>query len=145
MPRSHPIPFISVLALSKLINKRRPSSTWLSLFNERVHWKWGIRMIKPAVVIVHGAWHVPLHYSAFPKQVKTQGYDVHTPHLPSRGELVAQSKLAGDVRVIHQQIRSLDDASCQVIVVAHSYGGAATTQALEGDLPSSRDRAKNGF
>ena len=39
--------------------------------------------VKPAIVLVHGAWHVPEHYSDFIQHQQQAGFEVYYPRLPT--------------------------------------------------------------
>ena len=64
---------------------------------------------KPTLVIVHGAWHVPSHYSKFKVALQTEGYEVHIPRLPSVIEArPPNSDLATDTDLVRSYVESLN-------------------------------------
>jgi pimeloyl-ACP methyl ester carboxylesterase len=84
----------------------------------------------PTVVLVHGAWHGPWAWSEVEGQLADLGVDVVTVDLPSVGEdTSALGGLEDDAAAIRAAIDAVDG---QVVVVAHSYGGAPTTQGAAG-------------
>ncbi|MEU5565441.1 alpha/beta hydrolase [Micromonospora musae] len=85
--------------------------------------------VKPKVVLVHGGWHRESMYNVLKKYL--HGIEVHTVQNPSSAP-VPPAQLGGlydDARNIRQKVESLDGP---VVVVAHSYGGAPTTEGLVG-------------
>lgn len=84
----------------------------------------------PTVVLVHGAWHGPWAWSEVEGQLQDQGVDVVTVDLPSVGEdTAALGGLEDDADAVRAAIDAIDGP---VVVVAHSYGGAPTTQGAAG-------------
>ncbi|OBJ96875.1 hypothetical protein A5746_31330 [Mycolicibacterium conceptionense] len=83
-------------------------------------------MTGPAVLIVHGAWHKPEHFRLLVEELSD--LDVRTVHLTSSGDDPAVlGDMYADAEVIAQAVAAVDGP---VVVVAHSYGGVPTTQAL---------------
>lgn len=96
--------------------------------------------VKPAIVLVHGAWHVPEHYSDFIQQLQQAGFEVVCPRLPTCDETKRlTADLFSDARVVRSHVNSLIDKSREVIMLLHSYGGAVGTEAVKG--LSMRERA----
>jgi len=84
----------------------------------------------PTVVLVHGAWHGPWCWSEVERLLADEGVDVLTVDLPSVGEdTTALGDLDDDAAAVRAVIDSVDGP---VVVVAHSYGGAPTTQGAAG-------------
>lgn len=82
-------------------------------------------MTGPAVLIVHGAWHKPEHFRLLVEELSD--LDVRTVHLTSSGDDPAVlGDMYADAEVIAQAVAAVDGP----VVVAHSYGGVPTTQAL---------------
>lgn len=99
---------------------------------------------KPSVVLVHGAWHVPEHYSDFIQQLQNAGFDVFCPRLPTCDETKRlTADMFGDARVVRDQVISLLEKSREVIMLLHSYGGAVGTEAVKG--LSASERAAKGL
>ncbi|AWT56603.1 alpha/beta hydrolase [Mycolicibacterium smegmatis] len=83
-------------------------------------------MMRPSLLVVHGAWHRPEHFDALVAQLSE--FDVHTVALTSSG--VDPAKLGDmytDSAVIAAAAAAIDGP---VVVLAHSYGGIPTTQGL---------------
>jgi pimeloyl-ACP methyl ester carboxylesterase len=84
----------------------------------------------PTVVLVHGAWHGPWAWSEVERRLAGEGVDVVTVDLPSVGE---DTSALGDLDADAEAVRAAIDAvDGPVVVVAHSYGGAPTTQGAAG-------------
>lgn len=94
----------------------------------------------PTIVLVHGAWSTPPVYEPFIEALRTAGYTVHCPLLPTCSNLSSTFSL--DVGTIRDLISSLVEASTRVFVLMHSYGGTVGSSALA-DL-SAAHRAKQG-
>ena len=97
--------------------------------------------IKPAIVLVHGSWHVPEHYSDLIQEFQEAGFEVFCPRLPTCDESKhLTADMFSDAQVVRDQVVSLVDASRNVIMLLHSYGGAVGTQAVEGLSTNERAR-----
>ena len=95
----------------------------------------------PTIVLVHGAWSPPPVYDSFVTGLRTAGYTVHCPLLPTcSGE---PSKFSSDVATVRDLVSMLVAASTRVFLLMHSYGGAVGSSALA-DL-SVAHRAKQGL
>ena len=94
--------------------------------------------MRPAVVIVHGAWHTPEHYEDLVSHLWNKGFeDVHCPPLPSQTAtlpLPPTANLEHDTLLIRQTIQPLVDQGRYVIVLMHSYGGIVGNNSLDGFL-----------
>lgn len=89
----------------------------------------------PTIVLVHGAWHGPWNWEKVENELTEMGWQVRTVDLPSvvrRGG--PRFGLHDDAEVIRQHIAGIDGP---VVVVAHSYGGAAVSEGAA-DLPNVR-------
>ncbi|KAL8735364.1 MAG: hypothetical protein Q9166_000909 [cf. Caloplaca sp. 2 TL-2023] len=88
---------------------------------------------KPTIVLIQGGWHVPSTYSKFTSSLKSAGYEVHVPRLPSmNGARPPNTDLSTDTELIRSYVESLIDAGRTVIAIMHSYGGQVGTNALHG-------------
>jgi pimeloyl-ACP methyl ester carboxylesterase len=84
----------------------------------------------PTVVLVHGAWHGPWAWSEVERQLADDGVEVRTVDLPSVGrDTGSLGDLDDDAAAVRAAIDAVDGP---VVVVAHSYGGAPTTQGAAG-------------
>ena len=100
--------------------------------------------VKPAIVLVHGAWHVPEHYSDFIQHLQDADFEVFCPRLPTCNEAKRlTADMFTDAQVTRDQVVSLLDKSREVIMLLHSYGGAVGTEAVK-DLSAS-ERATRGL
>ena len=100
--------------------------------------------VKPAIVLVHGAWHVPEHYSDFIQNLQYAGFEVFCPRLPTCDEAKRHTAdMFADAQVVRHQVISLMDQSREVIMLLHSYGGAVGAKAAKG--LSGSERAKRGL
>ena len=98
---------------------------------------------KPAIVLVHGAWHVPEHYSDFIQGLQQAGFGVSCPRLPTCDEAKRRTAdMFADAQVARDQVISLIDKSREVIKLLHSYGDAVGTEAVNG--LSTSERAPRG-
>lgn len=85
-------------------------------------------MTLPSLLLVPGAWHKPEHLQLLVADLA--GIDVDTVALTSCGD---DPKALGDMYSDAAAIRAVVEAiGGPVVVVAHSYGGIPTTQALVG-------------
>ncbi|MDX3076644.1 alpha/beta hydrolase [Streptomyces sp. NPDC088354] len=83
-------------------------------------------MTLPSLLLVPGAWHKPEHLQLLIDDLS--GIDVHTVALTSSGD---DPKTLGDMYSDAAAVKSAVEAiDGPVVVVAHSYGGIPTTQAL---------------
>ena len=87
-------------------------------------------MSDPTILLVHGAWHGAWCWDAVIPLLEAKGravraIDLPTVHAPNKAEL----GLADDVKAVTDAVAAIDGP---VVVVAHSYGGVPTTQALAG-------------
>jgi pimeloyl-ACP methyl ester carboxylesterase len=82
------------------------------------------------VVLVHGAWHGPWAWESVTARLEAEGVDVVLVDMPSSGpDATALGSLDDDAAAIRAAIDGVDGP---VVVVAHSYGGAPTTQGAAG-------------
>lgn len=80
----------------------------------------------PSVLVVPGAWHQPRHFRLLVDELSD--LDVHCVALASSGDdPAALGDMYADAEVIARAVEAIDGP---VVVVAHSYGGIPTTQAL---------------
>src|SRR5439155_25237054 len=83
-----------------------------------------------SIVLVHGAWHGPWAWSKVAGPLRERGFDVHTVNLPSSGpDTGALGDMYGDAAAVRA---ALDEIDGEALVVAHSYGGAATSEGAAG-------------
>ncbi|KAL7628403.1 hypothetical protein AAE478_002605 [Parahypoxylon ruwenzoriense] len=88
---------------------------------------------KPTIVLIHGGWHVPDSYSKLVNALRTIGYEVHVPRLPSVNESrPPNTDLSTDTGLVRSYVESLVEAGRTVIAIMHSYGGQVGTNSLCG-------------
>ncbi|KAL9578608.1 MAG: hypothetical protein Q9203_007036 [Teloschistes exilis] len=98
----------------------------------------------PAIVLVHGAWHVPQHYQTFVERLERTGLEVHCPLLPTCDESKRlHANMYQDADLVRAIVLSLADKTREVVMLLHSYGGAPGSEALKG--LSKKERENNGL
>jgi len=85
-------------------------------------------MARTNLLLVHGAWHGSWCWDRVRPALVDAGFSPHTVDLPSHGEVTAAlGGLHDDATTVREATADLPDG---LIVVAHSYGGAAVTEGL---------------
>lgn len=87
---------------------------------------------KPVILFVHGAWHTIAHYQTFLDILKTAGYTVVAPTLPSNSDPVPENATEADVKLFSETALKLAEEGHEIIAVSHSYGGVVSTEAFTG-------------
>ena len=100
---------------------------------------------KPTFVLVHGAWHRPVHGEKLVAALDRHGYKSLALALPSSVEPGAPilEDSQPDIDVIRKAIIDVLDSGSNAIVVMHSYGGIPGMSAVK-DLDTA-SRKKAGF
>src|SRR5213083_2157325 len=80
-------------------------------------------IVKPSVVLIHGAWADGSSWSGVIQRLQTHGYTVYAPPNPLRG-------LTSDSAYIASFLQTITGP---IILVGHSYGGAVITNAATGN------------
>lgn len=81
----------------------------------------------PKFLLVHGSWHGPWCWDALVAALAARGHDAATVALPSCGtDPAALGGLAEDAEAVTAAAAAIDG---DVVVVGHSYGGAAISEA----------------
>ena len=98
------------------------------------------------ILFVPGAWHSPQCFSGVGKLLKDDGgYDIKYVVLPSVGYGHKHKNFSQDVAKIRERIREAADAGQNIVLVCHSYGGVASSDAIKGyDLPSRQKEGQVG-
>lgn len=97
------------------------------------------------IIIVPGAWHGPEHFDKVAKKLEIAGYPTVCVTLKSVGAEEPLTDFWPDVEAIRAEISKVADAGQEIIVVAHSYGGIPSSQAIEGfDINSRKAAGKLG-
>ncbi|KAL6408307.1 hypothetical protein AUP68_08163 [Ilyonectria robusta] len=98
---------------------------------------------KPTIVLVHGAWHSVDCFDLLRGELHKRGWPTEAPAHPSpgadSGTAVGTAENAAAIRKVLQR---LCDEGKEIVVVAHSYGGATSSCAVEG--LASKKRAAAG-
>lgn len=96
----------------------------------------------PVFVLISGGWHTPSTYVKFTTALRSKGYEIHVPALPSmNGSRPPDSDLNTDTSFIRTYVSDLINSGLTVIVLMHSYGGQVGTNALYGLGLNSRKQA----
>ncbi|TDD46931.1 alpha/beta hydrolase [Kribbella antibiotica] len=82
---------------------------------------------RPAVLLVHGAWHGSWCWEPLKELLTKDGWRVETVDLPSVGS--GRHGLHDDARVVREAMGAIGGP---VVVVAHSYGGEPATEGSAG-------------
>src|SRR5689334_13551646 len=99
---------------------------------------------KPTIVIVHGAWHQPLHYLKLHDLLQARGHAVRIPVLVTSGQQISvpNKSISDDVSVIQHVLQEEFTKGNEVVLVCHSYGGLPGTASAFGQ--SIEERQANG-
>jgi len=86
---------------------------------------------KPVIIVAHGAWHVPAHYEPMAKPLREAGYQVIIPQHQSVGPSKdAGDALQNDAAALARLIQSNAQLGRDVVLLMHSYGGVAGSEAV---------------
>lgn len=91
----------------------------------------------PTLVLVHGAWHCPKHFEPLIKVLSSHSYKAVGVDCPSTNDTQTQSTFEDDCDAIRSAVLNELEVA-DVLVVAHSYGGAPASSALQGLSPAAR-------
>jgi hypothetical protein len=89
-------------------------------------------MSKPVIVIVPGAWHRPRHYHHLNEGLEPLGYEAIGVTMPSVDSHPPHPSWDQDAAAVREVITKQLDAGRDVVVVAHSFGGVAMSEAVKG-------------
>ena len=89
---------------------------------------------KPAILFIEGAWRTFTAYDPFFDVVRSRGYELLTPQLPSNTPAwkTLPNAPVDDITHFASVARDLADAGREFVCVMHSYGGAIGTEAMYG-------------
>lgn len=96
-------------------------------------------MVNPSIVIVPGAWHQPAHFQGLIDELAKVNYDAEGVTMPSVGSSPPLPTWEQDAQAVRQVIMSKLDAGKDVVVLAHSFGGIAMSEAAKGLGKKDRD------
>ena len=86
---------------------------------------------KPTILFVHGSWHTPAHFAPIVSLFSEAGFPTSCPRQPSVGH-APPLPLSADVECIQDElVHYIEEYGKEIIVVAHSYSGVITIQAIE--------------
>lgn len=98
---------------------------------------------KPTIVLVHGAWHSVDCFDLLRGELHKGGWPTEAPAHPSPGANSSTTVgTAENAAAIRKVLQRLCDEGKEIVVVAHSYGGATSSCAVEG--LGSKQRAAAG-
>ncbi|PGH07290.1 hypothetical protein GX51_01834 [Blastomyces parvus] len=89
-------------------------------------------MSKPTIVFVPGGFHTPAIFDLVLPFLHAAGYPTTAVYLPGLGVSPGIPDLKPDADAVKTVVGGLAELGRDVIVVAHSYGGVPTSEALEG-------------
>ena len=96
------------------------------------------------ILLSHGAWHIPEHYSRLQKLLEQASYPVSAHRHPSvNGSVPPNKTFQDDVDALRAKARDLIDQGLKVVVLCHSYGGMVATNAFNASHAYT-ERSKNG-
>ncbi|KAI0889654.1 alpha/beta-hydrolase [Annulohypoxylon maeteangense] len=100
---------------------------------------------KPTILLLHGAWHLPLHYRSLIDPLRNSGYTVLAPYQVTTGydDSIDDKTHIDATNQIREYLRPLLDQGRKIVVVAHSAGGIVATGAAVG--LTLEDRAARGL
>jgi alpha-beta hydrolase superfamily lysophospholipase len=97
---------------------------------------------KPTILIVPGSFVEPELYSDVMSTYRARGYPIEAIALETAGKKPGPlPTMYDDANSINSAVSKLADEGKEVILVAHSYGGAPATQSLKGISKADRKRA----
>jgi len=96
----------------------------------------------PTLVLVHGAWHSSKHFEPLIKALTSHGYKSIGVDCPSTNDTQTPSTFEDDCGAVRSAVLQELETS-DVLVVAHSYGGAVATSSLQGLSSASRSASGN--
>lgn len=100
-------------------------------------------MPNPSVVIVPGAWHRPAHFQGLIDELAKVNYDAVGVTMPSVDSSPPLPSWDQDAQAVRQVIMERLDAGKEVVVLAHSFGGIAMSEAAKG--LGKKERAAQGL
>lgn len=100
-------------------------------------------MPKPAIIIVPGAFHRPIHYQRLVEHLSKAGFDALAVEMPSVNSSPPRPDWTADANAVREAIVKFLDKGQDVITVAHSFGGVAMSEGVQG--LGLEQRVKSGF
>ncbi|KAK1729360.1 Alpha/beta hydrolase fold-1 [Colletotrichum acutatum] len=87
---------------------------------------------KPIIVHTPGAWHSPEHFQDLRDELHTRGWETHGVRHQSVSSEPPTKGLYDDAAAIGAVLQELADQGRQIVLVAHSYGGLAAAEGVQG-------------
>lgn len=100
-------------------------------------------MPNPSIVIVPGAWHRPAHFQGLIDELAKVNYEAVGVTMPSVDSSPPLPSWDQDAQAVRQVIMERLDAGKDVVVLAHSFGGIAMSEAAKG--LGKKERAAQGL
>jgi pimeloyl-ACP methyl ester carboxylesterase len=97
---------------------------------------------KPVVVLIHGAFHRPVHFLNLILQLENAGYPTTAPALPSCGwdADVSSASLDDATNAVNAAVKPYLDDGREILLVGHSLGGIIMTEVAVGETVDDRKR-----
>ncbi|CAI7581630.1 unnamed protein product [Penicillium bialowiezense] len=89
-------------------------------------------MSNPSIVIVPGAWHRPAHFQGLVDELAKVNYEAVAVTMPSVDSSPPLPSWDQDAQAVREVIMERLDAGKDVVVLAHSFGGIAMSEAAKG-------------
>lgn len=87
-------------------------------------------MSRKEIVVISGAWHLPLHFEPTAVKLEEAGYKVHCVQMPAVGNSNPPKDLSEDVAAAQALVLEAIGDGNEVVVFAHSWGGLIASSAL---------------
>jgi len=100
---------------------------------------------KPSIVIVPGAWQFASSFDILRHKLIALGYPTEVLELPSTGSPPPRKSLEDDAEALRDILSYEIEQGNKVVVIAHSYGGLVTSNAIEGLVLASPEGRGGGI
>lgn len=100
-------------------------------------------MEKPTVLFIHGIWHTPAHWRPIRDLFESNDYETACPALPTSGATESIGLDEDVARITKELDRLVMEEQKEVVIVAHSFGGVASSEATRNEY-SRTYREKEG-
>ncbi|OBS24579.1 hypothetical protein FPOA_05121 [Fusarium poae] len=87
---------------------------------------------KPSLIFVPGAWHTPEYWGKVTSALEAQDYKCIPVTLPTTQSTSPSVNFSTDVKAVREAIMEETAQEQDVVIVAHSYGGAVGASAIKG-------------
>jgi hypothetical protein len=96
---------------------------------------------KPAIVIVPGSFAPPELYNGVAEPLRTKGYELSIANLKTVGKKPGPlPTIYDDAAAIAEEVTKFADEGKDVVIIAHSYGGIPTSEAVKGLTKAQREK-----